>query len=158
MKMKIISSLKLCILLSLFGTLAYSCTDEYITEENYYGPDWDVKTYTIYPEDWQWDGSRYYCVVNSPKLSELVYEEGAVLGSVFLGEMGVDEVQYLLPYIYTNRDPDTGIPYTRTISYDYNIGSICFYCQYSDLDTSTPYNMPPEGEFNFKMTLFWQNL
>ena len=123
----------------------YSCT----TEE-YYGPNWQIENYTIKPNDWKWNADMgwYECVVNCPKLTKFVYEEGVVLAQIFLGTQGVDEVQRILPYIqsYCYNHVD----YTRTISFDYNVGTVCFYYQDSDLEREVI-----NENYYFKVTLFW---
>ena len=99
---------------------------------------------------WKWNSFNgwYECVVNCPDLTDFVYEEGAVSAQIFLGTQGVDEVQRALPYLQSYYDGN--VCYTTNISYDYNVGSVCFYYQDSDLnktDINTTYN--------FKVTLFW---
>lgn len=129
----------------------YSCTtDEYINE--YHGPDWNVKTFEVRPNMWTWNSYQgwYECVVKYPELTEFVYENGVVLAQVFMGIQGVDEVQRTLPYLQSYYDEQNRVYYTRNISYDYNIGSVCFYYQDSDLTKEVI-----SDTFSFKVTLFW---
>ena len=55
--------------------------------------------------------------------TEFIYEDGAVIGYVFLGTQGINEVQVPLPYIksFLVDDGQNGlIDFTETISFEYS--------------------------------------
>lgn len=116
------------------------------------------------PGDWQWseEFNRYEAVFELPELSETIYEKGAVLGYVFIGEKDQDEVQKLLPFVntYDLRDDSGAIveTYTETISFDiqYKLNgavkpSVAFFIQASDLARADEYLQ----DYNFRLVLVW---
>lgn len=119
---------------------------------------WDIVNVSIKKEDWKWDNDagRYDAIVDLPELTKFIYENGAQLGYVFIGQQGETEVQKMLPYIHTYYENDNGndIVYTETISCDFMYGSpstAAFYIQSSDLgrDDSILSN------YNFRIVLIW---
>lgn len=121
---------------------------------------WEIVSISVKESDWEWfdDTGRYEAVFNLPELTEFIYESGAQIGYVFIGEPGVNEVQKTLPYIHTyyEGEDDQGNPilYTETISCDYQLASpstVAFYIQASDLgrDDSILAN------YNFRIVLIW---
>lgn len=155
MKKKAIRSVKQVTLLLLLLIVGYSCSDD----PDFIETQWDVVNITVKKSDWQWknvDG-RYEAVLNLPELTKFIYENGAQLGYVFIGQQNVDEVQKVLPYVHTYYEEDNqGNPilYTETISCDYQFGSpstVAFYIQASDLqrDDSLLEN------YNFRIVLIW---
>lgn len=121
---------------------------------------WKIVNITVKKDDWTWNDEenvkRYEAVYNLPELTEFIYEKGAVLGYVFIGEQDRDEVQKLLPYVHTYDDADP--PYTETISFDIqykNKGAVkptvAFYIQASDLVQADDYLY----DYNFRIVLIW---
>ena len=114
---------------------------------------------TVKRTDWVWneDIGRYEAIYDFPELTEFIYENGAVLGYVFIGTQGVDEVQKLLQYGHTYSATDGGgntITYTETISFDFQYGSpstIAFFIQASDLFRADDYL----ADYNFRIMLIW---
>lgn len=114
---------------------------------------------TVQIKDWEWneDIGRYEAIYDFPELTEFIYENGAVLGYVFIGTQGVDEVQKLLQYGHTYSATDGGgntITYTETISFDFQYGSpstIAFFIQASDLFRADDYL----ADYNFRIVLIW---
>lgn len=143
-----LKNIKTIAVLSLVLLFGYSCEGD----ENYYGPDWDIRNYTVQPNEWRWnsDYERFECVKSCPSLSEFVYEEGSVTGQIFWGTQGVNEVQRSLSYTQSYWDDGKKDFFTRTIGFEYYIGNVRFYCQDSDLESAGP-NVP----YDFKITLFW---
>ncbi len=126
---------------------------------------WEIVNITVNggeDGDWVWDDQerRYQAIYSLPELTEFIYENGAVLGYLFLGQQGVDEVQKILPYVYTYYTTDnegniTGT-FTETISYDvmYQPGGnsdVAFFIQASDV-----YEDPNALQtYNFRLVLIW---
>ncbi|WP_019539255.1 hypothetical protein [Proteiniphilum acetatigenes] len=122
---------------------------------------WEILPYTVLKEHWDWnpDAGRYQAIYDLPELTDFIYEEGAVLGYVFIGQQGVNEVQKLLPYVHTYNDADT--PYTETISFDIQYKSegvvqptVAFFIQTSDLFGGDEY-VEYLPDYNFRIVLVW---
>lgn len=120
---------------------------------------WKIVNISVKKEEWQWNdnAAQYETFADLPELTEFIYEEGAAIGYVFLGEQGVDEVQKLLPYINTysgkNNAGET-VYFTETISCDFQLGNpstVGFFIKSSDLfkDPEAPQN------YNFRVVLIW---
>lgn len=120
---------------------------------------WKIVNISAKKADWVWneDIGRYEAIYDLPELTEFIYENGAVLGYVFIGTQGVDEVQKLLQYGHTYSATDGGgntITYTETISFDFQYGSpstIAFFIQASDLFRADDYL----ADYNFRIMLIW---
>jgi len=123
---------------------------------------WEIVNIQVNQNDWEWNDQerRYEAIFSLPELTEFIYESGAVLGYLFLGEQGVNEVQKMLPYVHTYYSTDTGgnitETFTETISYDvmYQSGGnsdVAFFIQASDVfeDTNAPQT------YNFRVVLIW---
>ncbi|RNC63529.1 hypothetical protein [Proteiniphilum sp. X52] len=122
---------------------------------------WKIVNITVGNGHWSWDdiAKRYEAVYELLDLEEFIYENGAVLGYVFIGEKNINEVQKLLPYVQSYDDADP--PYTETISFDVQYKkddvekpSVAFYIQSSDL-----FGSEELAEFlpayNFRLVLIW---
>lgn len=114
----------LCFVLILFSFV--SCEIGGSTVESY--------TFTVGANNWIWNPTygRYEALYDFPELTEDVYINGAVVGTVFVYD-GYVETQASLPYSQTYTST-TGT-YVETISFDTSLGripSICFYVQTSD--------------------------
>jgi hypothetical protein len=123
---------------------------------------WEIVNIEAKQSDWQWNEQErlYQAIYPLPELTEFIYENGAVLGYLFLGQQGVDEVQKILPYVHTYYSTDDGgnitETFTETISYDvmYQSGGnsdVAFFIQASDVyeDTTAPQT------YNFRLVLIW---
>ena len=121
---------------------------------------WDIINITVNRSDWVWNNNamQWEAIFNLPELTEFIYEQGAQLGYVFIGEQGVNEVQKLLPYVetYYAGDDDFGNPvyFTETISVDYQFGNpsiVAFFIKDSQLakDPDAP------QLYNFRIVLIW---
>lgn len=120
---------------------------------------WKIVNVSVKKTDWKWnDEARQYEVfADLPELTKFIYEEGAVLGYVFLGKQGVDEVQKPLPYSNTYSVTDAQgntTTFTETISYDVQLGNpstVAFFIKDSELakDEEAPQN------YNFRIVLIW---
>jgi hypothetical protein len=159
----------------LFSGFACSTSDDYLDEfevrrmieealrennENLEFTQWDIVNITVNQNDWEWnnEAAQWEAVYDLPELTEFIYEQGAQLGYVFIGEQGVDEVQKLLPYVDTwyagddtNGDP---VYFTETISVDFQLGNpstVAFFIKDSQLaqDPDAP------RTYNFRIVLIW---
>ncbi len=126
--------------------------------------EWEIVNITVSVEDWEWDevDKRYYAVYNLPKLDEFIYESGANIGYVFIGEQNVNEVQKMLPYVHTYYETDNSgevtYTYTETISYDVQLKkngvinpSVAFFIQPSDVFRADEFLF----NYNFRIVLIW---
>lgn len=146
----------------------YSCAnDDYLSQreiqdmiDQSLDGQWQIVNITVNANDWEWNDNvaQWEAVANLPELDVRVYEEGAILGYVFIGTPGVDEVQKLLPYVdtYYGGNDDNGNPlyFTETISADYQFGdpsTVAFFIKDSQLarDPDAPQN------YNFRIVLIW---
>ena len=169
MKKNIIRSAKQIIMLLLLFSVAYSCSDDSLSEfeirkiieeeirknnQDLEFTQWEIVPITVKKTDWEWfdDEKRYEAVYDLPELTEFIYEDGAQIGYVFIGEQGVNEVQKMLPFV---KSYGSGVgSYTETISCDYQLGSpstVAFYMQASDLKEHEEFL----GDYNFRIVLVW---
>lgn len=160
MKNKVFNSAKYATLFLLLLFLGYSCSEDPVQQIDFQETQWKIVNITAKKGDWIWNNanSRYEAIYDLPELTKFIYESGAQLGYVFIGQQGIDEVQKMLPYVHTyyEGEDNQGNPvlYTETISCDYQLGSpstVGFYIQASDLgrDDSLLAN------YNFRILLIW---
>lgn len=116
---------------------------------------WDIVNVMVKENDWHWNekSGQWQVVANLPELTEFIYESGAALGYLFLGN-GSDEVQVPLPYVNTYYDDNNDVIFTETISCDFQLGkpsTAGFYIKASDLakDDYAPNN------YTFRVVLIW---
>ena len=158
MKSKVIKSLKHVPLLLMLLMIGYSCSDDPVQNNGFEETQWKIVNVTVKKSDWKWDNDagRYNAIVNLPELTKFIYESGAQLGYVFIGQQGVNETQKMLPFVNTYQEvigADTFV-YTETISCDFMLGSpstVAFYIQSSDL-AKDDYNL---ADYNFRLVLIW---
>lgn len=122
---------------------------------------WEVIAFSVKKEDWAWNenAEQYEVVFDFEELTEFIYENGITLGYIFLGEQGNDEVQKLLPYVFTYKELINGetIVYTETVSYDVQLGTggkkstVAFFIQASDRARADQ-NLT---NYNFRVVLIW---
>lgn len=169
MKTKMLKLAKFATLFLLLLSISYSCsesTQDYIDEyeirrmieeairknnQDLEFTQWEIVNVSIKKSDWVWDNEtgRYDVIVDLPELTEFIYENGAQLGYVYIGEQGVNEVQKMLPYVHTYH---AGV--TETISCDFMYGSpssAAFYIQPSNLVE----NNDMLADYNFRIVLVW---
>ena len=178
MKTKMLRLVKFATLFLLLLSISYSCsesTQDYIDEyeirrmieeairknnQELEFTQWDIINVSIKKSDWVWDNdaNRYDAIVDLPELTKFVYENGAQLGYIFIGEPGLNQVQKMLPYVHTyyEGEDDFGneIIYTETISCDFMYGSsstAAFYIQASDLFR----NDDILDDYKFRLVLVW---
>lgn len=119
---------------------------------------WKIVNITVNADDWEWNNNsaQWEAVYNLSELTEFIYEYGAMISYVFIGQQGVNEVQKLLPYIntYSVMEGADTFTFTETISADFQQGNpstVAFFIKDSDLaqDPDAPQN------YNFRIVLIW---
>lgn len=119
---------------------------------------WEIVNITVDANNWKWNGDfgQWEAFAELPELTEFIYESGAMISYVFIGQQGVDEVQKLLPYIntYSVIEGSDTYTFTETISADFQYGNpstVAFFIKDSDLanDPNAPQN------YNFRIVLIW---
>jgi hypothetical protein len=124
---------------------------------------WQIINFSLDKTSWKWDeaNARYEAIGELPELTEFIYEEGANVGYVFIGEQGKNEVQKILPYVHTysviNDKGEMIGQFTETISFDIqysgdNKSTVAFYIQASDLSWEEEAYLP---NYNFRIVLIW---
>ena len=112
---------------------------------------WFVKKYTINSNQWELIGgvdelnSYYRAEIVIPELDNDIYKDGNVFCYMYQKVEGV-EVQTLLPYSIPQALSSGGYDefWTETYAYDFTVGSIMLYVNYSDFYTN---NRPPATSF-----------
>ena len=142
----------LVIILLIASLFAFSgCTTEEIY--NIRGTESSVSFFIIRKNEWRWnsDFKRYEVVRRIPALDQFIFDDGTIVGSVFVTENNI-EVQKLIPFVQTYAEG--AITYTETISMDFSINpsEVCFYIQASDLSDEDKYLK----DYEFKVSLFWE--
>lgn len=123
---------------------------------------WKIVPITVKKEQWIWNetNKQYEAIIDFPELTKFIYEDGANIGYVFIGEQGKGEVQKMLPFVntYSSGNDDAGnlITFTETISYDIEYkdngkSNVAFFIKDSELvkDEDAPQN------YNFRIVLIW---
>lgn len=123
---------------------------------------WEVINFSVKKADWGWNENteQYEVIFDFPELTEAVYEKGAAIGYIFIGTQGVDEVQKLLPYVFTYKEKLTNgetVTYTETVSCDFEYkpsskSTVGFFIQASDRVRADE-NLP--ANYNFRIVLIW---
>lgn len=170
MKRNFFTSLLAGFLLSGMIFMATSCSnDDYLKDyeiqkmiDESLNGQWKIKNIAVDKDHWVWNASmsQYEAIYDLPELTKSIYEEGAVLGYIFLGQQGVDEVQKPLPFVNTyfggNDTEGKPIYFTETISYDVQYkdnskSTVAFFIKDSQLenDPDAPQN------YNFRIVLIW---
>ncbi len=171
MKRKLSTSLFAAIMLLGMGILATGCGPdntltrlevEQMIEANNQKlefTNWKIININVAKDTWTWNdqAAQYEAVANIPEMTKFIYENGAALAYVFIGEQGKNELQKPLPYVNTysvTDDAGNPVTFTETISCDFQLGNpstVAFYIKASDLarDFDAPQN------YNFRVVLVW---
>ncbi|MBK5721936.1 hypothetical protein JGH11_13735 [Dysgonomonas sp. Marseille-P4677] len=148
------------------GLFAFSgCTKEYITEEHneyYEGAFVHREFVTVRANQWVWnpDINSYEYFYKIAKLTEAsaagntIYDDGAMVASVFVNPGTKDENQEVLPFVNTYLHSFVAGPtmmYTETISCSFKPDGVWFYIQSSDLEEDDSRLF----DYEFKVSIFW---
>ncbi|WP_418892245.1 hypothetical protein [Limibacterium fermenti] len=163
--------------------LGYSCSsDNYLSDDeiqrmidNSLNGQWQIVPITVEKEKWEWievpyknEQKGYFrAIAELPELNQAIYEEGAILGYIFLGTQGKDEIQKTLPYIDTyiledaqgnplKDDKGNIIAYTERIDYDVQYSAngkstVAFYIKTNLLEGYEEYLQ----DYHFRIVLIW---
>ena len=155
MRRKLYKTLLTVILITGTAFLATSCSDN---SDDFVETAWNIENFTVNATQWTWNNSfnRWEATRPLDYIDNFIYENGAVLGFVFLGTPDQDEVQTSLPYIrsYLQETTDGGlIDFTETIGFEYSklTNRVTFYIEPSDgVDD-------PEARqnYNFRIVMIW---
>jgi len=151
MKRKLFTSLFAGVLLTGLAFFATSCSDK---NDDIVETAWNIENFTVNASEWSWStaNKRWESVKQLDYIDDFIYEDGAVIGYVFLGDQNVNEVQVQLPYLksYTLGDGST---FTETISYEYSIvtNKVTFYIEPSD-GIQDP---DAKVTYNFRIVMIW---
>jgi hypothetical protein len=130
---------------------ATSCSD---SNDDIVETVWNIENPTINASQWSWSpaNKRWEAVWQLAYINEFIYEKGAVIGYVFLGTQGQNEVQTQLPYLKSYQ-LDDGSEFTETISYEYSLltNRVTFYIAPSDgIEDSAA-----RATYNFRIAMIW---
>jgi len=155
MKRRLFTSLFAVVLLIGSAFFVTSCTDQ---NDDIVETAWNVENFTVNASEWSWSPAnrRWEAVKQLEYIDDFIYEDGAVIGYVFLGEQNVNEVQVQLPYLKSYRldDGDGGFfIFTETIGYEYSIltNRATFFIEPSDGIEDTDAKVT----YNFRIVMIW---
>lgn len=155
MKRKLFTSLLAGLFLTGIAFFATSCSDN---NDDIVETAWNVENITVNASEWSWSPAnrRWEVQKQLDYIDDFIYEDGAVIGYVFLGEQNVNEVQVQLPYLksYLITDDDDGeIMFTETTGYEYSFltNKVTFFIEPSDGFED------PEAKVtrNFRIVMIW---
>ncbi|MDD4696818.1 MAG: hypothetical protein PHR52_04710 [Fermentimonas sp.] len=155
MKRKLFTSLLAGILFFSTVFIMTSCSD---SSDDFVETSWNIENFSVTASQWSWNSNlnRWEAVRQLEYIDEFIYENGAVIGFVFLGTQDVDEVQVPLPYIksFLEDDGQGGvIDFTETISFEYSrlTNRVTFCIEPSDgfQDQNARQN------YNFRIVMIW---
>lgn len=150
MKRKLFTSLFAGMLLLGVGFSATSCSD---TTSDFEETQWNIENFTVNASEWSWNATekRWEASKQLKYIDEFIYESGAVIGYVFLGQQGANEVQVQLPYI-KNYVVD-GAAFVETIGYEYNYQTnrVTFFIQ----DSESAQDTDAKVTYNFRIAMIW---
>jgi len=151
MKMKLFTSLFAGVLLMGFAIFATSCSDE---SDDIVETAWNIENFTVNASDWSWSpaNKRWEAVKQLEFIDDFIYEDGAVIGYVFLGEQNVNEVQVQLPYLKSYELND-GSKFTETISYEYSL--LTHRVTFSIAPSDGIEDTDAKATYNFRIVMIW---
>lgn len=160
MRTKLTTTLFALFLLLGVGSVATSCSDLNESEvqrmiNNSLDGQWQIVNINVKQSDWKWnaDEAQWEAFADLPELNNNIYEEGAAVAYIFLGEQGKDERQQLLPYVNTYSDND-GITFTETISCDFQLvgkPTVGFFIK----DSQLAQDLDAPRDINFRVVLLY---
>ena len=155
MKKRLYSSLISGILFLSTAFIATSCSD---STDDFVETAWNIENFTVNETQWGWNSDLNRWEAKRPLgyIDEFIYEDGAVIGYVFLGTQGINEVQVPLPYIksFLVDDGQNGlIDFTETISFEYSQqrNEVTFYIEPSDGFQ----DQDAKQSYNFRIVMIW---
>ncbi len=155
MKRKIYTSLFTGILFLSTLFIATSCSD---STDDIIETEWNIENFTVNASQWTWNSelNRWEAVRPLGFIDEFIYENGAVIGYVFIGSQGVNEVQVPLPYIRSflvEVGQNEFVDFTETISFEFSQqrNEVTFYIEPSD----GVQDQDARQNYNFRVVMVW---
>ena len=113
---------------------------------------WNIENFTVNASDWSWDAAngRWEAVKQLKFIDEFVYENGAVIGYVFVTENG-KEVQYQLPHTMNIVDGDAAFTETVDYHFDFKTSRVTFLIKPSD----SFQDINAKLTYNFRIVMIW---
>lgn len=115
---------------------------------------WKIENFTVKDSEWNWSDKelRWEATKQLPVIDEFIYENGALVGYIFFGQQGVNEMQAQLPYIL-NKVDNEGNAYEETIGYEFNYLTkrITFFIQ----DSQSLRDEAAAATYNFRIAMIW---
>ncbi len=155
MKRKFIKSLFTATLFLGVLIFASSCEDN---TNDFVETAWNIENFSVNATQWSWSSSlnRWEAVRQLEYIDDFIYENGAVIGYVFIGTQDVDEVQTPMPYVKSylvENDQGDLIDFTETVGFEYSgvTNRVTFYIEPSD-------GFPDETarqNYNFRIVMIW---
>lgn len=141
----------------ILGTMMFfsSCSDD---SNDIVETAWNIEEFTVNSTQWSWnsDLNRWEAVRPLDYIDDFIYEKGAVIGYIFIGTQGQDELQIQLPYIKSwliDGEDGGQINFTETIGYEYSIVNkrVTFFIEPSDGFKDED----AKQTYNFRIVMIW---
>lgn len=150
MKRKFYTSLFATLLLG-FAFMGTSCSS---SDNDIEETQWNIENFTVNASEWSWSDAnmRWEASKQIKFIDEFIYEKGALIGYIFFGTQGADEVQAQLPYTI-NKVNSEGHAYEEEIGYEFNYQTkrITFYIQ----DSQSFRDEKAKLTYNFRIAMIW---
>lgn len=132
-----------------------SCSD---STDDFVETAWNIENFSVSASQWSWNPNlnRWEATRQLELIDEFIYEDGAVIGYVFIGTQNVDEVQVPLPYIRSfvgGNAQDGFFDFTETISFEYSrlTNRVTFCIEPSD----GVEDQDAKQNYNFRIVMIW---
>jgi len=126
-----------------------SCSDKNDVVET----EWNIENITVKAADWTWDPAegRFFATKQLKFIDEFIYENGAVIGYVFIGQQGSGEVQHQLPFTRSYVDGEN--TFTEEIYYSFSASNnrVTFFIEPSDSFQDNNAKV----DYNFRIVMIW---
>lgn len=150
MKIKILNSTKYVAILLFTLLIGYSCSDDPV--QDFVQTEWNIESFTVKASEWNWNDNmlRWEAVRQLSFIDEFIYENGAVIGYVFLNENG-KEVQYQLPHTVNIIAGEFVLTETIDYHFDFKTKRATFIIKPSDSVED------PEAKqiYDFRIVMIW---
>lgn len=138
---------------AIISTIGFSGCGDKITEEYYVGNQLVNKYEKVTKDKWTWNDEleSYVYSFRVNELTTKVYDDGAVVASVFVDPETDHERMELLPFLFTywaEYDDGTLKTYTENVNCSIQPGVVTFYIQSSDRNDGGVKN-----DYQFKVSL-----
>src|SRR5690554_1094681 len=155
MKKKLLSTMLTGVLFLGVALFIGSCSDD---RDDIVETAWNIEEFAVQASQWTWSAAngRWESVKQLEYIDEFIYENGAVIGYVYLGTQNVNEIQVQLPYVKSylvENDQGQLVDFTETVGYEFShlTNRVTFYIEPSDgvRDNEAAVN------YNFRIVMIW---